>query len=499
MMEAPAKISPKKLVSNPELFASKFLWILDKEKKLVNFRWNKAQRHFHAHRTGRDLVLKARQLGFSSYIQGELFRRSVTKTTTSITLAHDADTTAKLRLMADRFYDNCKFGDIQPERKYANASLTTYPEFESSCTIATAGNVTTGRGDTYTDLHGSEVAFWPDAESIIAGAMQGGNPDVILESTPNGAQGYFYELCMEALDGNSVWTLHFYPWWWDDAYKLPLSKGEIITYDEEEQELVNQHNLTAEQIKWRRNKKRELKGLFTQEYPEDPTTCFLTSGNSYFGELIGKIFTAPLNVSYDINHVYAAGLDFGQVNDFTAMPIFDKTTKQQVDLLHINKLQWKEIRARIRNALLKKWSHMICVNGHLTVGIWDDKEKKIYQKCPQCNGDIAQIKKPRLAAETNNVGSVNIEALIEDGIDILLWTTNNVNKSELMSDMYDAFDTGGWRLQPHGVQKHEFSIFTSTQLPSGVWRLAAEGEGHDDTVIGCGLGLWACITPFQLF
>src|SRR3972149_458464 len=182
MMMETAKISPKKLVNNPELFATKFLWLLDKNKKLVNFRWNKAQRDFHSKRTGRDLILKARQLGFSTYIQGELFRRCVTKTTTSITLAHDGDTTAKLRLMADRFYENCKFGNIQPQRKYANASLTTYPEFDSSCIIATAGNVTVGRGDTYSDFHGSEVAFWPDAESIISGAMQGGQPDVILES-----------------------------------------------------------------------------------------------------------------------------------------------------------------------------------------------------------------------------------------------------------------------------------------------------------------------------
>jgi len=31
------------------------------------------------------------------------------------------------------------------------------------------------------------VAFWKDAEKIVAGAMQGGNPMVILESTLNGA------------------------------------------------------------------------------------------------------------------------------------------------------------------------------------------------------------------------------------------------------------------------------------------------------------------------
>ena len=177
--------TPSRIANSPEAFAKTFLRILDKDKKLVRFRWNKAQAHFHANRTGRDLILKARQLGFSTYIQGELYRREVTSTRTSITLAHDTETTQKLRRMADRFWEHCKFNDIQPARKYANATLTTYPEFDSTAVIATAGNVEVGRGDTYTDMHGSEVAFWPDAERIVAGAMQGGNPDVVLESTPN--------------------------------------------------------------------------------------------------------------------------------------------------------------------------------------------------------------------------------------------------------------------------------------------------------------------------
>ena len=171
------------LIENPQIFAASFLYILDKEKRLVPFRWNKAQAHFYHNMTGRDIILKARQLGFSTLVQGEMFRRTVTSTQTTITLAHDAETTQKLRRMADRFYGHCKFGDIQPQRKYANATLATYPEFDSTATIATAGNVETGRGDTYTMMHGSEVAFWKDAEKIVAGAMQGGSPAVILESS----------------------------------------------------------------------------------------------------------------------------------------------------------------------------------------------------------------------------------------------------------------------------------------------------------------------------
>lgn len=460
--------TPKQVANNPELFSSKFLKILDKEKKLRSLKWNKAQRHFHANRTGRDLILKARQLGFSTYIQGELFRRAVTSTRTSITLAHDGDTTTKLRLMADRFYENCKFGDIQPERKYANASLATYPEFDSSCIIATAGNLNTGRGDTYTDLHGSEVAFWKDAEAIIAGAMQGGNPDVVLESTPNGAQGYFYELCMEALSGESIWTLHFYPWWWDEHYLLPLKENEVIKYDKEEKKLVEKHNLTPQQIKWRRYKKKELKDKFIQEYPENPITCFLTSGNSYFFtgidvEVIDKIFSAPLHVEYNPEHEYFAGLDWGQSSDFTDMPVLDATTKCQVDLLHINKLAWKEQRNRVKQ-FYDKW--------HIKA----------------------------LGCEMNSIGSVNFEELHDMGLNVIPFNTTNETKADIMSDLYEAIHTNGWLLQDVQTERHQMMIFVSTQLPSGIWRLAASGEGHDDIVMGLAIAKWAVLASrMQIF
>lgn len=441
-------LTPTQIANNPRLFSRAFLRILDKDKKLVPFVWNKAQEHFYQNRTGRDLILKARQLGFSTLIQGEMFRKTVTSTQTTITLAHDAETTQKLRRMADRFYEHCKFGDVQPLRKYANATLATYPEFDSTATIATAGNVETGRGDTYTELHGSEVAFWKDAERIVAGAMQGGSPNVVLESTPNGAQGFFYDKCMEALPGNSIWKLHFYTWWWDDNYRI--TNDESITYTDEEALLVKRHGLDASQIKWRRAKVKELGRLFIQEYPEDAVSCFLTSGNSYFGDLSG-VFTAPPNAEYIEGHDYIAGLDFGQT-DYTAMPVFDKTKKQQVDLLHINKTEWSEQRNRIKQ-VYDKW--------HLQ----------------------------SVLAEKNSIGSVNIEALREIGVYAIPFETTNESKAAIMSNMHELLHNG-WKLLDIPVQKHEFNTFVSSQLPSGAWRLAADGDGHDDTVMGCGIGLW---------
>jgi len=160
--------TPNEVIYNPQLFAKHFLKILDKNNKLIPFEWNLLQEDFHNKRTGRDIVLKARQIGFSTYIQGELFRRLVTKSTRALTLTHDDKTTQILRETADRFYKYCRFNNIQPNRRLSNASMSTFTDFDSMHVIGTAGNTDIGRGGSYTDIHLSEVAFFPDPERIIA-------------------------------------------------------------------------------------------------------------------------------------------------------------------------------------------------------------------------------------------------------------------------------------------------------------------------------------------
>ena len=447
-------LTPHQIVNDPRLFASSFLKILNKQKELRPLLWNRAQADFQAHRTGRDLILKARQLGFSTLIQGEMFRRTVTSTRSTITLAHDDTTTGLLRRMADRYYENCKFNDIQPARKYANAGLTTYPELNSEAIIAKAGSQDVGRGATLTDFHGSEVAYWPDAESILSGALQSGNPDTVLESTPNGAQGTFYELCM---DGRGIWTMHFYPWWWDASYTIESDTP--IQYTDEEAALVAKHNLDAGQIRWRREKQRELGRLFVQEYPEDPVSCFLTSGNSYFGDMTG-VFTAPNNAAWQEGHRYSAGLDFGQANDYTAISVKDITANCEVELSRWNHLPWADIRKRTKETY-NRW--------HLN----------------------------NLLAERNSIGEVNIEQMQNDGMTIQPFETTNQSKAEIMSDFNEAIHAGGYKLLDDPAGRHEMNTFVATQTSNGLWRLAAEGEGHDDTVIARALANQSM--PSQIF
>lgn len=460
MVTMTATPGPRAVLRDPARFAETFLYILNKEQQLVRLRYNAAQRDYLANRTHRDLILKARQLGFSTAIQAELFRLAISRTAITATLSHEDDTTQKLRRMADRFYDNMPEG-LRPVRRYANSSLTTYPETMSEVVIGTAGNVNKGRGGTYSHVHGSEVAFWKDAQAVTAGLMQGGSPAIVLESTPNGAQGYFYERCMEALDGSPDWALHFYPWWWDPAYAVELPPEEArelpSSYSDDERRLADAHALTPGQIAWRRMKQRELKHLFPQEYPEDPVTCFLLSGGGYFGDITAAC-TAPMAVEPDPDHRYVAGLDFGKSNDYTVLIVIDATARVQVDMLRVNKLPWRTMRRRIGD---------VC-------RYWDVE---------------------LLVGEENSLGGPNVEALQDDGLPVVPFTTTNRSKTTIMDALHEALHLDELTLQPRPALMRELRAFTASQTRTGLWTLAAPDGEHDDTVMALALSWHAAAGP----
>ena len=364
--------------------------------------------------------------------------------------------------MSDRYYDSLD-DSVKPVRKYANAKMTTYADLNSEASISTVGGTSggkKGRGGSVTHLHGSEVAFWPDAEGVLSAAMQAGNPEIVLESTPNGMTGWFYERCMEALDGDSIWALHFYPWWWDDGYQIALEPGETVAYTDEEAALVAAHGLTAAQIKWRRLKQKELPHTFKQEYPEDPYSCFLASGQSYFGD-IEHAFAAPSDTAPVSGRRYVAGLDFGQTTDFTSMAVLDTVEMREVDSLRFNQMSWSDQRLQIA-ALARRWN-----------------ECEVY-------------------AEWNSIGDPNIEELTKMGVKVVAFKTTAQSKPPLIQGLYVALHEEGLQLLKDPTVRHEFRSFISKQTASGHWQYEAQEGAHDDTVIARALAVYGQHNPRQV-
>lgn len=435
------------------------LSITDKRGQLVPYIPNAVQQHFRAHRTRRDLVLKARQVGISTEIQAQQFMTAIRQPSLQATLAHDDETTQKLRRMTDRYWRNLP-DHLRPKRGLDNDTTTTYPATGSEVTIVTAGSKNKGRGGTLTHVHGSEVAFWKNAEDIMAGVLQGVSDEgyIVLESTPSGAQGWFYNECMQALDGDPAWRLHFYPWWWDAGYRVELSTEEaahiVATLDEEEMALVTRHNLTPDRIAWRRRKQRQLGMKFPQEYPEDPRACFLLSGGGFFTDALTDVFIAPyLDAPMDV-HRHVAGLDFGQTTDYTVCRVLDQETFEERAILRINRLPWNEQRRRI------------------------------IEFCQQW--DV------RLLVPERNAMGPNIEALqaeLPDSISMMPFMTDTKSKPAMIGALRVALAEEGLKLLDDPTSRRELQAFKAWQSPSGHWQYGAPDGEHDDTVIALALAV----------
>ena len=440
-------------------FCERYLVIQDKDGELVPLVLNPMQRDLESKLTGRDLLLKPRQKGATTFIQARHQYKLLRGNARISTLCHDDDLTQDIREMADRFYDNLPEAS-KPRRKYANAKLTTYAELNSRARIATVGGHAgqdssgkrKGRGGTNTDIHGTEVAFWPDAEGVMSAIMQAGNPDIILESTANGAQGWFYERCMEAYEGKGPWTLHFYPWFYDDEYSTPLEPGEVLEYTDAEQKLVDAHGLTPEQIKWRRLKQDEIPLKFAQEYPESIHDAFIQSGASVFGDITGCLLKEPAQTAPIEGHRYVAGVDWGQTEDYTSICIMDATDDVEVHLDRFNRMDWEDMQWRIVDAC-EKW-------GVETV-----------------------------QPEMNSIGSVNVRYLRdkfeERAIDINLRPimTDNRKKAKWVSNLYRGIHNEGLRLLDIDYATAELRAFVQKQTEQGAYKYEASGSAHDDTVI----------------
>lgn len=271
------------------------LMVADKEGNDVPFILNKQQQTLDARLTGRDIVPKARQLGMSTYVLGRYFIKCLSKRNTrAVVISHDKESTQKMLSRVHYFKDNIR----GPKAVVKNASKNelTFPKTNSAFYIGTAGSRKFGRGDTITDLHCSEVAFWPDPLTLITGLFQAvpRSGEIIMESTGNGVGNYYHRMCVRAAEGKGRWRMHFFNWLDFPEYDVDLDEDEKLhimqTLDEEydEPRLVHNYNLTPGQIQFRREKLEELDYdviQFKQEYPITLDECFQSTGYSIFHKI----------------------------------------------------------------------------------------------------------------------------------------------------------------------------------------------------------------------
>ena len=232
----------------------------------------------------RAIVLKARQMGVSTYV-GARFYSHMRHNEGLRTLieTHRDDATENLAGMVKRYREH----DPEPPdlagtnwRNFANGS---------SIVVETAGSVVTGAGVSFTfhRAHLSELALWQNAAAHLTGIMptfpDAPGSEVIIESTARGASGPFYEMAMGAMQGLGGFILLFYPWFRHDEYKANVPDG--WSPPESFREMGERHELARDQVfwAWRTNAAfalldktppDEISWRFKREYPATVMEAF---------------------------------------------------------------------------------------------------------------------------------------------------------------------------------------------------------------------------------
>jgi hypothetical protein len=267
-----------------QFLAETLLMVRVRDGSIKPLRANAAQRLFDERRAQHNIVLKARQMGISTWVAARFFLKTITMPgTLTVQVAHTREAAESIFRTVQRFWahlpEAMREGAVRRSR--ANVGQMVFPALDSEFRVVSAGDESAGRGLTIQNLHCSEVARWPDdAAATLAGLRAALAPEgeCVLESTPNGAWGCFYEEWQRA---ESVgMARHFLPWWMEEAYRSQGAKAETLRDDE--RALMDAHGLTLEQIGFRRGLQASYRGLAAQEYAEDAEQCFRRSGECIF-------------------------------------------------------------------------------------------------------------------------------------------------------------------------------------------------------------------------
>jgi len=280
-------------------FIEEFFKIRDKSGNLVNLKFNYPQQVFYdhlkesyGHKPSRYIVLKARQLGISTFTEAFItFMTMFNPNTNSVIMAHLAESASSIFNMTRLYISELPDG-MKPQQKYSNAKEIVFDGengLKSSVRVMVASDAT--RGSTYKYAHLSEVAFWEHPEEALLALNQAvpmtDDSLIVMESTANGFN-YFYTLWQDAVNGRNDYTPIFFPWYVDPQYTRPYDGFTLTSY---ELSIKEKYNLTLDQLQWRRwciaNNCGNDELKFRQEYPITPEEAFITSGTSIFNtELI---------------------------------------------------------------------------------------------------------------------------------------------------------------------------------------------------------------------
>lgn len=304
-------------------------WIKNKDGERVKFKWKPQQQYLHKYRHTRNIILKCRQIGFTTQLQLDYLDECLfVPNTNAGVIAHNLDDVQAF------FKDKIKFAydNLPPhirEDHPADTNSARELRFDNGSVIRVGMSLRSG---TYQRLHVSEYgklcALFPErAREVRTGAMETVPVDGIIdiESTAEGQMGDFYEKCEEARkakeEGRELGALDykffFFPWYNEPEYSLdaePIIDQATSAYFASLRE--RKINLTSGQKAFWIAKKASLRDDMGREYPSYPQEAFEAAiEGAYFARQMdqirakGQITHVPIERGVPIHTFWDLGRD----------------------------------------------------------------------------------------------------------------------------------------------------------------------------------------------
>jgi len=316
-----------------------------KDSSLIQFRPNWAQTELYEDLWTRNIILKARQLGVTTFFSIFFLDDCIFNPNREAGIIADTRENSEeiFRTKVKGVWDNIALD--MPAIRAIIMDMCPLESDQGKRLVWKNGSAfrvgTSMRSGTLTELliteYGKTCAKEPEkAREMRTGSIETLPKDALLviESTAMGNQGDFYEKCMDARmyynSGKELSALDyeffFFPWWKEPAYKITTST--IFTKEDKDYfkglEEDSDIKIDKPQKNWYVKKKKELGDDMKREYPSTPDEAFEQSiEGAYFIREVAEAYKDERigSVSLMENHPVYTAWDLG-MNDMTCIIFF---------------------------------------------------------------------------------------------------------------------------------------------------------------------------------
>lgn len=344
-------IPSRELLGNKRWRLENLYKITDKNGNEVPFTLNWAQSQLYDRFWYQMLILKARQLGCTTFFAISFLDDCFWYSNLAAGIIANKKENAedifkkKVKYAYDRMPGWCKHFNSATNDRSGELTFRNGSSFR----------VSTGfRSGTYQRLLVSEFgnicAKSPDvSKEIVTGSLNTVSRDqiIVIESTAEGREGYFYDFSKEAEDlANAKKKLtpmqmrfFFFPWFDEPSYREPspsiIVSKEVNDYmDRIEGETGRK--IDEEQRRWYELKKRVLHDAMKQEYPSTPKEAFESSNEGlYYGQQMAKLRADGriCRVPYQEYSLVHTAWDIG-IDDYTSIWCFQLNPAGEIQFIN---------------------------------------------------------------------------------------------------------------------------------------------------------------------